>query len=309
MRTFTNEETRRLLATAPLALELERALAELEAGQIRAPLRGGMDTFGGGGALWMPAAASDLVVCKLLTWHPAAPARGYPRSQGVLVVFSTLGVPLLVLDGAAVTQRRTAVLSLLAASRLAPAAQGPLLLVGTGAQAQAHLEAFGQGLGNCLVREVYVHGRDPDKVRAMLTRGWDLGIDMHPVERVDDALAQCNLVVTATTSPSPILPAELTSRHFVAAIGAYKPNQAELPPQVFAGAEVVVDQLEAARAEAGDLIMAVEAGYLSWESVRPLSRALREERPNRGPVIFKSVGHAAFDLAAARVALAQIASS
>ncbi|MGB5617187.1 MAG: hypothetical protein WBM78_10130 [Desulfobacterales bacterium] len=62
--------------------------------------------------------------------------------------------------------------------------------------------------------------------------------------------------------------------------------------------DVIADSLEGARAEAGDFI---QAG-VDWGRVRPLAEAIEDRRPEEGPVIFKSVGHAMFDLAAARLA-------
>jgi 1-piperideine-2-carboxylate/1-pyrroline-2-carboxylate reductase [NAD(P)H] len=88
----------------------------------------------------------------------------------------------------------------------------------------------------------------------------------------------------------------------VAAVGAYRPEMAELPPQLVRRARLFVDALEGARAEAGDLI---QAG-VDWARVTPLEDALNVPGDQGKPVVFKSVGHALWDLAAARLAWSKL---
>src|SRR5439155_13530104 len=100
----------------------------------------------------------------------------------------------------------------------------------------------------------------------------------------------------------PVLPEGVRDDTFVVAVGAYLPEMAELPAELVRRsselATLYVDTLGGARAEAGDLIMA----GIDWARVTPLEEALDAPRPDKGPVIFKSVGHALWDLAAARLA-------
>jgi 1-piperideine-2-carboxylate/1-pyrroline-2-carboxylate reductase [NAD(P)H] len=83
-------------------------------------------------------------------------------------------------------------------------------------------------------------------------------------------------------------------------VGSFEPGVAELPVGLVAGAAVVVDTLEGAREEAGDLIQAEKAGAFSWENATQLEDVLRASERPEGTVVFKSVGHALWDLAAAR---------
>jgi ornithine cyclodeaminase len=91
---------------------------------------------------------------------------------------------------------------------------------------------------------------------------------------------------------------EVREDAFVGAIGAYTADMAELPPDLVRRSVVYVDTLEGTRSDAGDLI---QAG-VEWSSVTPLEDALDLPRPQRGPVFYQSVGHALWDLAAARLA-------
>ena len=103
------------------------------------------------------------------------------------------------LEGATVTARRTAALSLLAARELAPRPEGPLLVVGTGAQGRAHLEAFREGLG---VSKVFIASRTRENARALADHAEDLGMRATVVGNPGDALDESSLVVTATTVSS-----------------------------------------------------------------------------------------------------------
>ena len=119
----------------------------------------------------------------------------------------------------------------------------------------------------------------------------------------EEALGEAALIVTATTSEEPVLPEQVPEDAFVAAVGSFRPDMVELPAALIRAATVVADDLEGAREEAGDLIQAERAGALDWDEVVPLEDALDAGRPE-GPVVFESVGHALWDLAAARLAFA-----
>jgi ornithine cyclodeaminase len=108
------------------------------------------------------------------------------------------------------------------------------------------------------------------------------------------------LVVTATTSSEPVLPADptLSPQTFVAAVGAYTPEMSELPRSLVLRSRLFVDTIEGVQSDGGDFI---QAG-VDWTKVTPLQDALDLPRPESGPIIFKSVGHALWDLAAAKLA-------
>jgi ornithine cyclodeaminase len=171
--------------------------------------------------------------------------------------------------------------------------------VGAGTQGRSHLEAFREGLG---VSKVFVHSRTTESASALAEHAAGLGMEAGVVVQPEDALGEATLLVTATTSRKPVLPEEVREDAFVAAVGSFEPEAAELPPALISRSTVVVDTTEGAREEAGDLLQAESAGAFRWESAVALADALRwPERPG-GPVVFESVGHALWDLAAARTA-------
>jgi ornithine cyclodeaminase len=170
------------------------------------------------------------------------------------------------------------------------------LIVGAGTQGRAHLEAFAEGLG---VRETYIVSRTLGHAQALAEQARQRGIQAQALAEPDSVLDRVTLIVTATTSSRPVLPRGIRQDAFVAAVGAYRPEMAELPPALIRRARLYVDTLEGAQAEAGDLL---QAG-VDWSTVTPLEAALDGEQAAPGPVVFKSVGHALWDLAAARAAV------
>ena len=279
----------------------EVALAR-SSGGLQAPPRLALPLVKGGVLLVMPASDAEISITKLVTVHPENASSGLPTIQGEVVAMEAgTGVRLGLLDGAVVTARRTAALSMLAARELAPRPDGSLLLIGAGTQGRSHLEAFREGLG---VASVCVFSRTAESAADLAAHAQSLGMDATVVARPEDALGEASLVVTATTSREPVLPADVREDAFVAAVGSFEPEAAELPPALIGRSTVVVDTLEGTHEEAGDLLQAEVAGAFQWEDATALEDALRLSQRPAGPVVFKSVGHALWDLAAARTVFA-----
>lgn len=238
----------------------------------------------GGQFLVMPAADAEVALCKLVTVEvgksPSVRAEVWVRRLGSEEVLH--------LPGEELTQKRTAALSLLAARLLAPRRTGALLVVGPGAQGVAHLEAFAEGFP---LTRVLVRGRGRERVLAFLQRAQELGLaaEEWTGEEVPEDVA---FVVTATPSPTPVLPERVPEGAFIAAVGSYRPGMREVPAPLVARAALYADT-EAALREAGELV-----GL--GKPVVTLKEALLGQRAEGEPVLFKSVGHALFDLAAVR---------
>ncbi|HEY6581382.1 MAG TPA: delta(1)-pyrroline-2-carboxylate reductase family protein [Rubrobacter sp.] len=268
---------------------------------VQAPPRFALPLRKGGILLVMPASDRDIAITKLVTVHPENPGRGLPTIQGEVVVMdATTGERLGLLEGGVVTARRTAALSMLAARELAQRPDGPLLIVGAGTQGRAHLDAFRAGLG---VSRAFIASRSQENAVSLAGHARSLGMEAEAVEGPGEVLDDVSLVVTATTSKEPVLPGKIPEGVFVAAVGAFEPEAAELPPALISStSQIFVDTMEGAKEEAGDLIQAKRAGAFAWENATELVEALRLSTRPTGMVVFKSVGHALWDLAAARTA-------
>jgi len=288
-------------ATA-LALPYPALAAAIEAllqdPSVQVPPRVVQPLPGGGWLFVMPACDARLAITKLISFVAGNPLRGLPAIQGDIVVFDSVsGRRMALLDGPTVTARRTAAVSLLAAQKLAPKPQGPLLIVGAGVQGMAHLEAFHAGLG---VQEVWVNSRSENSARALMAHAQTLGMKAQYAPDPHAALTHCTLVVSCTPAQQVVLNAMPRPDAFVAAVGAFTPHmvewQADICRRLASEGTVLVDTRDADH-EAGDLLQAgIEVTQLLTLADLVQGRA---QRPG-GPVFFKSCGWAGWDLAAAR---------
>lgn len=281
---------------------IARAARELAAGAVQAPERLATHIDEHSTLLCMPAVAADIGITKTVTVHARNPARGLPSIQGEVIVFeATSGRRLLLLDGPTVTARRTAAVTLLAIETLRARPPASALIIGAGMQATAHVEAL---LKHFNVRAFWIAGKNFAEAREFCSRVRDqhAGIDPIPLDAssLEPAGVGTDVVIALTTSRTPVVPALLPQSTLAIGVGAFRPDMAELPAELLRGRHIMVDYLPGAKHEAGDLL---QAG-VDWQCVEELGASLRDGVDRtREAWVFKSVGHASWDLAAARVAL------
>jgi ornithine cyclodeaminase/alanine dehydrogenase-like protein (mu-crystallin family) len=258
--------------------EVRRRLdAPAAADALEAALLGGLDPesdpprgaveLDRGQLLVMPSAAAHHPVVKLVT------IGGEPRIQGVCVVFDgeTLA-PMALVDGIALTNVRTAAVSALAVRHLAIPDARRLLVFGRGPQAHAHVEAMRAVRPIELVDMV---GRDQARAG------------------VDELVAAADIVCCCTTAREPLFDGSLVADHaVVVAIGSHEPGLRETDDALAARATLVVESRASALREAGDVILAIEAGATSPDALVTLAVLVRgDARPDPArPRLFKSTG-------------------
>ena len=292
------QQTAKALPYLLLAQEIERLLGDTS---VVVPPRLVQRLSEQSSLFVMPASDAQLAITKLITWVADNPGRGLPAIQGEVMVFDVRdGRHLCLLDGPTVTAHRTAAVSLLAAQKLAPNPAGKLLLVGAGVQAWAHLHAFAQGLG---VKEVMVSSRTHASAKLLVDEALTMGLRAEIAENANDALADCSLVVSATSAQEVTLQARPRHDAFVCAIGAFTPAMVEWSPDVCTylaqNGRVYVDTRDADH-EAGDLLQA-GLDVTTFPTLQALVRGeVSTAYAKKGPVFFKSCGWAGWDLAAAR---------
>ena len=259
------DEVRRRLDTPGAADALEAALLDGLDPESDPP-RGAVE-LDRGQLLVMPSGAARHPVVKLVT------VGGEPRIQGVCVVFDgdTLA-PRALVDGIALTNVRTAAVSALAVRHLAIPDARRLLVFGRGPQAHAHVEAMRAVRPIELVDMV---GRDQARAG------------------VDELVAAADIVCCCTTAREPLFDGSLVADHaVVVAIGSHEPDVRETDDALAARATIVVESRASALREAGDVILAIEAGATSPDHLVTLADLVRgDARPDPArPRLFKSTG-------------------
>jgi alanine dehydrogenase len=292
---LTEADVARLLTPAAAADAVEASFARLARGEVDNPPRVRLPLPDGQFAV-MPCVDRGLGLAGLKTfaWTPG----GTP----FLVVLMTIREPeiVAVLEADTLGQLRTAAASAVAAKYLARAGASSLGVIGCGRQAASHVDALRAQLPS--VQRVVVHCRDAASLAAFCRAH-----ECEPAASSQEAAA-CDIVVTATTSVTPVLEGErLPEGSLVLAVGANDPDARELDDDVLArAAAIYVDSREQAREEAGDLIEPAARGLVRWADVHELHEVVAGVAPGRANeedvLLFKSSGLAAWDLAvAARV--------
>ncbi|MFC3626000.1 bifunctional Delta(1)-pyrroline-2-carboxylate/Delta(1)-piperideine-2-carboxylate reductase [Vogesella amnigena] len=289
------QQTAELLPYNALCEDIAQAARDYQAGQIHCPERQVLPLQDSAVLLSMPATTHDIGIHKLVNVCPGNQRIGLPTIQGIVSVYDAAsGSPRLLLDGPTVTARRTAAVTLLAMRRLLPAAPGHIAVFGCGKQTSAHLEAFADQYPGM---RVDVHGRSQQQVRDFIERHRALPLQLLAGgQAVDDA---AEVVVTLTTSKTPVYTQAAQANRLLVGVGAFKPDMVEYGATPVHGSTIYIDDTIGARHEAGDLI---QAG-IDWNTVQSLADAGVAPIDFTRPRLFKSVGTGAWDLAAARCAL------
>ncbi len=295
-RMLSAEDTARLLPFPALCDTLAATARDYRAGRIASPPRHVLPLQGEGVMLSMPASAGDIAIHKLVSVCPANAGGPRPTIQGVVSIMDGAhGGVLLQLDGPTVTARRTAAVSMLALRSLHAGAMRKLTLIGTGGQAAAHLAA----LADCYPGvAVEVLSRSLDSAKQLCDAHAALPLRLTAATR--QAAEDSSAVIAVTTALQPVYLEAARADRLLIGVGAFKPAMAEFGPDTVRASQLFVDDPAGAPHEAGDLL---QAG-VDWADVGDLVDALDGKGDARRPRLFKSVGCAAWDLAAARCALA-----
>jgi ornithine cyclodeaminase len=314
MLVLTRSQVRELVPM-PDAIELMKtAFAELSAGRTVSPLRTVIPLpEREGDALFMPAyvPAMDALGLKSVNVFRRNPERGLPVIHAIVsLVDPETGQPLAIMDGTYLTALRTGAVSGAAADLLSRPDSHVLAAIGAGAQGVTQVVAV------CAVRAIErviavdVNESALERMRQLLRNDWP-EIESRLETTTDSAAAvrEADIICTATTSHSPVFRDEdVRPGTHISAVGAYTPEMQELPAETVARATVVVDAVDAALSEAGDLIIPLRDGLVTREHfARELGMVAGGSAPGRTSddeiTLFKSVGNAVQDVVVAKRAV------
>lgn len=247
----------------------------------------------------LPSALGGAVGVKVLGIQPAGSDVDVPLVQGSYLLMGgrTLS-PQMLIDAAALTTLRTPAVAVAGVLELLRAMSEPLevAIFGTGAQGRGHAATIADVLDG--VREVsftFISRRRPVDFPYEWAESGSAAADA--------AVSKAGLVVTATSSPEPILSVDhLRDDAIILAVGAHTTDTRELDHAILSGAHVVVEDVDAAKREAGDVAIAVEKSALAWDDVVPVADVVRGEVvfDHGRRVVFKTVGMPWEDLAVAQ---------
>lgn len=218
---------------------------------------------------------------------------------------SRTGELLAIIEANRMGQLRTGAATGIATKFMARPEASSVGVIGSGFQARTQLEAVGK------VRElqrVKVYSPNAERRSAYaLEMSERLGLDVTPVESAREAVDGVGIVVTITSSRTPVLPGEwLEPGMHIAAAGGADPYVSELDFGVIERADlIVVDDRSQSRIESGELMMPASQGLLIWEQTRELWQVVSGQVAGRSTgedvTLFKSLGMALWDVTSAKV--------
>ncbi len=281
-----------LLTVDELLPILREALIEFSAGRVTQPVRSVITVnqpigwFG-----LMPAVYKDMMGAKLVTVFPENVKLGLHTHQAVIQLFrADTGEPVATMDGRVITAWRTAVVSALATEELASPDARILAILGSGVQARTHFHALRKVRNFDQVRIWSRNSRHASQC------GDELGATA--VSTAEQAVRDADVVVTVTASHEPVLCGEwLKQSAHVNAVGSVGVMRRELDDSAMRrAAAVLVESREAAVREAGEIAQSGAPIYAELGEIFAGSKP----KPPKGITIYKSLGIAVEDIAAAR---------
>ena len=318
LRMLSQADVKRAISMAEAIEVVKGAFAQLSAGRAIIPLRTQLffpqlDAV----TLVMPAYLEDSASLgvKVVSVFPHNPERGLATTHAlVIVVDSDTGQPIAAMDGTYLTALRTGAASGAATDLLARQNAHHVAILGAGGQGRTQL------LGVCQVRQVtrvWVYDSLADRaqqyVEEMQTVGGKVPADIRVADTAAQAVAEADIICTATTSKTPVLSdTDLRPGVHINGIGSYSPQMQEVDERTVARAKIVVDSRVAALAEAGDLVIPMSKGIISEQNIHAelgeLVLGCKPGRENEDEVtFFKAVGNAVQDMSVAHRVLQRAA--
>ena len=311
MLLLSDDEISRLLSMGEAMDAVEKAFGEFAKGSVKMPARSTimLDRYSGS-ISFMPSylPESGALATKIISIYPRNPEKGLPTTVAWIVVNDPeTGMIEALLDGTYLTAMRTGAVTGVAARYLAPKDTRVAAVIGCGVQGKTQAMAVAEA---CELETIRLFDLSDERMRRFAEEmGPKLGVDIVPSSSGAEAVANADVVVTATTSKNPVLRREwLGDRVHVSAIGAFYPDWRELDTATVSEAKVVVDSREAIMEEAGDILIPISEGAITVDHIHAELGELvlgrkKGRTPEDGLTVFKSVGLAIQDSSVANLVM------
>lgn len=298
-----------LLEVEPVIAAVEEAFRQYARKAVRLLPRQGLPLDGRDVLLLMACAipGAAAVGTKSVSVCFGNPARGLPTVLASYLLHDPeTGEPLAFMEAGYLTGLRTGATSAAAARRLARPGSRIVACFGAGVQAAFQLRCLASLFP---VERVLVVGRSRERAaRFCESMAAELRIPVGPAETPRNAVTQADIVTCATTSSTPVFSGkDLQPGTHVDAVGAFRPECREVDTETVTRSRIVVDSYAGAWEEAGDLLIPIKEGAIARSTVEAelaeLVIGTKSGRRGRDEItLFKSVGFALEDAAAARLA-------
>lgn len=306
-------DVRAVLSMPDLIESMRTALVQFSTGQVQQPLRTVLEADSGR-AFWgvmsavleTPAAMGT----KLVTVFPSNRDRGLPSHLATIVLLDPrTGALHAILDGRYITEARTAAVSAMSVDLLARPDVRTLAILGTGVQARSHLEALTYVRSFETVR---VWSPTESSRRRFLEHARTrVAGSIEATRSAQEAVEGADVIVLATSSQQPVLQeAWVADGTHICAVGACRPTHREMEGSLVARARTFVDSRTGALAEAGDLVIPlaerqITADHIAGELGEVAAGSVVGREDDGQVTLFKSLGMAVEDVAAAQLAVAR----
>ena len=308
MLVLNQSEVEQLLSMNECIEVMADALSALARGESYQPLRTALVPPKAAGVLGlMPAyrgGEGAIYGLKAVCVFPENPTRGLDSHQGGVMLFSgETGELLAVMNASAITAIRTAAVSAVATRLLAREDAAELAILGSGVQARTHIEAM-----SCVrpIKRARVASRRIEQARRFAEEiGPRFSFPVEPVDSVEAAVRDADLIVTATTAEKPILKREwISPGTHLNVVGSSIPTTREVDGATMAATSLFVDRRESTINEGGEYLFALREGAIGPDHIRAEVGEILvgSHRGRTSPdeiTMFKSLGLAIEDLAAA----------
>ena len=261
------------------------------------------------GALFMPVyyPAKRIVGLKSVMIHKNNPVKKLPMIQAMYNVFNAeTGEPIAIMDGEYLTSMRTGAASGLATDLLCVKDAKSAVIYGAGVQAEKQIE------GICAVRNlenIFISDLDDERIERLISV-MQPKTSANLTKLLDKKnLLDADIICTVTSSSVPVFDHTLLKENVhINAIGSYRPDMCEIPPETIINSKLYVDSREACLKEAGDIIQPIKEGKILsnhiYSEIGEVVNRMKEGLNEKDNItVFKSVGNAIQDIAAVSVIL------
>ena len=285
---------------------VKESLVETALGNATLPLRQGMQIDSDMGTIGMMPGhlkSANAAGVKLVSLVPPHRRRGSSH-LGLMILYDDDGlVPIAILDGAHITAIRTAAGSAVATDVLSRKDSKTLAILGTGEQAQSHIDAL---MRVRPFKQIMVWGRSLEKAQALCEQYDIEDVSITATNICEVAVSDADVICTVTGSSTPVLPGELVRPGcHVNLVGSSHANACETDTALLAKADIYLDYEGSARAQAGEILKAVADGDLTWNDIKGeighvLTGNIQGRTSSDQITVYKSLGIAAQDIVTAR---------